>query len=132
VRAGNRSDRDRDGATELSAEDIRGRILLVSRLLRVGEWTTYGDIGIAASGSRHAARMVGHLASTDPGFANAHRVLGSGGFVVPGQGGKAAAARRRHRLQAEGVQFKGATADQSRRVGWLDLRGRLSEAEEGQ
>lgn len=53
--------------------------------------------------------MVGHLASTDPEFANAHRVLGSGGFVVPGQGGKASAARRRRRLQAEGVCFKGAT-----------------------
>lgn len=116
----------------MSGEDIRGRILLVSRLLRVGEWTTYGDIGIAASGSPHAARMVGHLASTDPEFANAHRVLGSGGAVVPGQGGKASAARRRRRLQAEGVCFKGATADRSRRVGWLDLRGRLAELEQGQ
>lgn len=110
---------------------MRGRIVLVSRLVRVGEWTTYGDIGIAASGSRYAARMVGHLASTDPEFANAHRVLGSGGLVVPGQGGKASATRRRRRLQAEGVRFKGATADRSRRVGWLDLRGRLTELEKG-
>jgi alkylated DNA nucleotide flippase Atl1 len=72
------------------------------------------------------ARLVAHLASQHPGFANAHRVLASDGRVA---GEEAGAGRRRARLIGEGVAFHGRVADPARRVGWVELRGRLHEAE---
>lgn len=99
-------------------------IIEVSRLLRAGEWTTYGDLA-AAAGGLGAARVVGRLAAGHPAFANAHRVLGAGGRVAPA--GTGAAARRRRALEAEGVVFAGVHADPARRVGWNELRGRLAE-----
>jgi alkylated DNA nucleotide flippase Atl1 len=104
---------------------VAARILLASRLVASGEWTTYGELGAAATDGRNAARLVARLASEHPGFANAHRVLGSGGRVA---GEEASARRRQARLEAEGVAFRGRTADPARRVGWIELRGRLSEA----
>ena len=95
-----------------------------------GEWTTYGDLGAAATGGGHAARQVARLAASHPAFANAHRVLGSGGVVVRGRGGDGEARRARARLEAEGVTFHGRAADPSRRVRWIELRGRLTEADQ--
>ena len=97
---------------------------MASRLLARGEWTTYGELGAAATDGRNAARLVARLASGHPEFANAHRVLGSGGRVA---GGEAGARRRQARLEAEGVAFHGRAADPARRVGWIELRGRLAE-----
>jgi alkylated DNA nucleotide flippase Atl1 len=91
-----------------------------------GEWTTYGELGAAATDGGNAARLVARLASEHPAFANAHRVLGSGGRVA---GDEADARRRRARLESEGVVFRGRAADPARRVGWVQLRGRLAEAE---
>jgi len=51
-------------------------------------------------------------------------VLGSGGRVV---GAEADVRSRRARLESEGVVFRGRAADPARRVGWIALRGRLSE-----
>jgi alkylated DNA nucleotide flippase Atl1 len=96
-------------------------VLLVSRLVAAGEWTTYGDVA-AAAGRPGAARMVGRLAALHPAFANAHRVLGAGGRIV--RPAPADTARCRRRLEEEGVCFSGALADPARRVGWNDLRGR--------
>src|SRR5437868_13618434 len=103
------------------------RVLAASRLVLPGEWTTYGDLGAAATGGRFAARLVARLAARHPDFANAHRVLGSGGVVVRGAGAEVAARSARDRLLAEGVPFRGAVADPSRRVRWVELRGRLRE-----
>lgn len=90
-----------------------------------GEWTTYGELGAAAADGGNAARLVARLASEHPAFANAHRVLGRGGRLA---GDEAGARRRRARLEAEGVAFRGRAADPARRVGWVELRGRLGEA----
>jgi alkylated DNA nucleotide flippase Atl1 len=95
-----------------------------------GEWTTYGDLGAAATGGGRAARQVARLAATHPDFASAHRVLGSGGVVVRGAGGEQDALRSRGRLESEGVAFSGRAADPSRRVRWIELRGRLTELED--
>jgi alkylated DNA nucleotide flippase Atl1 len=111
-------------------EDVARRILVASGLLRPGEWTTYGDLGAAATGGGRAARLVARLAATHDEFANAHRVLGSGGRVVRGPGAEEQARRSRARLEAEGVTFRGPAADSSRRVRWVELRGRLVEADE--
>ncbi len=94
-----------------------------------GEWTTYGDLGAAATGGGRAARLVARLAGVHPEFANAHRVLGAGGRVVSGPGQEASARRRRGQLEAEGVVFRGQAADPARRVRWVELRGRLGEQE---
>jgi alkylated DNA nucleotide flippase Atl1 len=104
-------------------------VLLASRVVLPGEWTTYGDLGAAATGGDAAARVAARLAATDPEFANAHRVLGSGGLVVSGPGAEVNAARRRTRLEAEGVVFRGRAADPARRVRWVELRGRLMDLE---
>jgi len=103
--------------------------VLASRLVLPGEWTTYGDLGAAASGSGHAARQAARLAARHPEFANAHRVLASGGVVTRGPGGEGEASEARARLLAEGVPFRGRRADPARRVGWIELRGRLAEHE---
>lgn len=104
-------------------------MLLASRVVLHGEWTTYGDLGAAATGGGVAARVAARLASTHPEFANAHRVLGSGGVVMCGQGAEVNARHRRARLEAEGVVFRGRAADPARRVRWVELRGRLMELE---
>jgi alkylated DNA nucleotide flippase Atl1 len=101
-----------------------GRVLLASRLVVAGEWTTYGDLGLAATGGP-AARLVARLAARHPEFANAHRVLGRGGVVVRGPGGDREARRARELLTGEGVVFHGRAADPGQRVSWLGLRGRL-------
>ncbi|HEY4025717.1 MAG TPA: hypothetical protein VGO86_04740 [Candidatus Dormibacteraeota bacterium] len=107
-------------------------MLLASRLVLHGEWTTYGDLGAAATGGGVAARLAARLAASHPEFANAHRVLGSGGVVVSGKGDEASALRRRARLEAEGVVFRGRAADPSCQVRWIELRGRLIELETGE
>ena len=55
----------------------------IASLVRRGEWTTYGDISIAAQGTSQAARAVGRLAAIGP-FPNPHRVLNQGGVINPG------------------------------------------------
>ena len=114
-----------DSAT--CTKSVTSRILLASRLVFFGEWTTYGDLGAAATDGGNAARQAARLAAGHPDFANAHRVLGSGGVVVYGAGGQENARLRRRRLEEEGIEFRGRTADGSRRVRWGELRGRLSE-----
>jgi alkylated DNA nucleotide flippase Atl1 len=89
-------------------------------LVRRGEWTTYGDIGVAALGGR-AARIVGRLAATHRRFPNAHRVLRAGGRLAA----DGHAPLRRMRLEAEGITFDDAgRADPGRRVDWSDLEAR--------
>ncbi|HSR25483.1 MAG TPA: hypothetical protein VLW53_18155, partial [Candidatus Eisenbacteria bacterium] len=46
---------------------------------------------------------------------------------VRGPGGDDDARRARARLEGEGVAFRGRAADPARRVGWIELRGRLGE-----
>jgi alkylated DNA nucleotide flippase Atl1 len=82
---------------------------------------------VAATG-RRLARMAGRLAASDDAFANAHRVLGSGGVIL--RASETDARRCRRLLEAEGVRFRGRAADPARRVGVIDLRGRLSQEEQ--
>jgi hypothetical protein len=51
-------------------------------------------------------------------------VLGAGGRVA---GDEAGARLRQSRLEAEGVAFTGRRADPAHHVGWIALRGRLSD-----
>jgi len=54
-------------------------------------------------------------------------VAAAGAAVRRVAGGEAGARRRQARLEAEGVAFHGRAADPARRVGWIELRGRLAE-----
>jgi alkylated DNA nucleotide flippase Atl1 len=101
-------------------------LLRVARLVREGEWTSYGDISAAVLGHKRAARVVGALAATDDRFPNAHRVLTSEGRVSrPGRDPKPAT----QALENEGVTFVHDRADPTRRVHWDELqrrRGRVA------
>ena len=49
----------------------------IAGLVRSGEWTTYGDISIAARDNTSAARAVGRAAATLPHFPTPHRACGT-------------------------------------------------------
>ena len=74
-----------------------------------GRWTTYGDIA-AAIGVAGAAQSVSGVIATDPGVANAHRVLRASGQVSPGWVSDAGEGPEHARamLEAEGVTFDAA------------------------
>jgi alkylated DNA nucleotide flippase Atl1 len=67
----------------LAAKHRRDRVLRLSRCIKEGEWTTYGDFSIAVYESPRMALTVAQLAHHHPAFANPHRVLQSGGTVSP-------------------------------------------------
>ena len=74
-----------------------------------GRWTTYGDIATAI-GVAGAAQSVSGVIATDPGVANAHRVLRASGQVSPGWVSDAGEGPEHARamLEAEGVTFDAA------------------------
>jgi alkylated DNA nucleotide flippase Atl1 len=100
----------------------------MAQQLRAGEWTTYGDIALAAHGDVRAAREVGWAAATYSGFPNAHRVLKAGGLIAAGwrdhQGRGPEECQRR--LEAEGIAFSRGRADPQRHVPAHVLRQRAS------
>ncbi len=103
------------------------RILAAARLVKRGEWTTYGDIATAVTGSKRAARVVAAAAAGAPGFPNAHRVLRLGGVVERGSHPTAREERERaaEKLRLEGVEFDSrGRADPARRVHWDELQRR--------
>ena len=98
----------------------------VARLVRPGEWTSYGDISAAVHGSPRAARAVGRAAATSDDFPNAHRVLRSDGSIARGTGPCANGVLSvRERLEREGIAFdKGGRADGAHKVEWDELARR--------
>lgn len=91
-------------------------ILRASHIIGEGEWTTYGDVAAAVSGNVNQARSVARVASTNPAFANPHRVLNAGGRIHPdwhddeGRGPEEC----ERRLREEGVNFLDGEAQGSR------------------
>ena len=76
----------------------------VVRKIPRGKVATYGSVAEAAGFPGNARRVAWALRNTD-GKLPWHRVLGSGGkILLP----KEAGAEQRFRLQAEGVEFRGA------------------------
>ena len=114
-------------AQTASGDSLEDRIVAVARLVRKGEWTTYGDISAAATGSARAARAVARAAAVSADFPHAHRVLRADGTVARGDGPRRAERvnRARSELAAEGVAFSLAgRADPAARVYWDELAKR--------
>src|ERR671918_3244793 len=90
-----------------SGDSLEDQIIAVARLIRRGEWTTYGDISAAVTGSVRAARAVARAAARSDDFPHALRVLRADGSVARGEGPRRAerVERARRALAAEGVAF---------------------------
>jgi alkylated DNA nucleotide flippase Atl1 len=82
-----------------------------------GLWTAYGEIGLAVTGRRNAARAVARCASRTPAFPNAWRVIRADGSIPEGWGGGGSEPRRcREQLEAEGVRFTNDRADPEKKM----------------
>ena len=82
-----------------------------------GFWTAYGEIALAATGSRNRARAVGRTAARHGAFPNAWRVIHADGSIPEGWGGGGnARARCRELLEAEGVRFIDGRADPAQKI----------------
>lgn len=98
----------------------------LASLVRMGEWTTYGDISIAVMGDHRGARGVGRAAAAVSDFPNPHRVLMQGGRISPdwksaeGLGPEECL----RRLEEDGVRFDQGIADGAQRVAWDELMRR--------
>jgi alkylated DNA nucleotide flippase Atl1 len=105
----------------------RDRILRASHVIGEGEWTTYGDVAAAVSGNVLHARSVARVASTNPAFANPHRVLSAGGKIHPdwhddeGRGPDEC----ERRLREDGVDFIDGKA-QGTRIDYETMKERLA------
>ena len=112
----------------LTVKHRRDRILRASRVIRRGEWTTYGDLAVAVADNVRLARTVGRVAAKNPAFANPHRVLKQGGLIPPdwrdddGRGPEEC----ERRLRAEGIEFQGDVASATFRIGWEEIKSRLA------
>lgn len=106
-----------------TSDDHASAYCAIARLVRAGEWTTYGDIAAAVHGRRGYARAVARTAALDHRFPNAHRVLRSDGSVTrPGGDERVAAVIAR--LESEGIVFGAGRADAARRVFFDELQRR--------
>lgn len=114
----------------LALKHRRDRILRASRVIRLGEWTTYGDIAVAVADNVRLARTVGRVAAKNPAFADPHRVLKAEGVIPPewrdddGRGPEEC----ERRLRDEEVPFTddGRAAPQAR-IGYEQIKARLAE-----
>lgn len=92
-------------------------ILRASRMIPAGYWTSYGEIGAAATGKRGTHRLVARLAVHDSGFRHAWRVLHADGSIADGWRGHGGGPERcRELLEAEGVRFINGRADPEKKV----------------
>ncbi len=91
----------------LSRYRQRQQILAAAKLVRRGEFTTYGDISLVVYGHARGGQAVGRVAAKGDDFPTPHRVLGKGGLIPPhwtsgnGTVGPDEAVRR---LEQDGVQ----------------------------
>jgi alkylated DNA nucleotide flippase Atl1 len=93
------------------------RILRAAQVIPEGYWTAYGEIGLAATGSRRAARAVARVASRTNAFPNAWRVIHADGSIPDGWGrGDGGPATCRRLLEAEGVRFIEGRADPEKKI----------------
>lgn len=108
------------------------RVLLMSRLVPRGRWTTYGDFAIAVYGNLLMARAVARAAAKNLAFANPHRVLMSRGRISPGWRDEQGRGPERCRelLEEDGVRVSPNGIAAARAfIGWEELKELLDDAE---
>lgn len=110
---------DPDDLEDTSARADSETVMAIAQHGGAGEWTTYGDLSIVASGSSGAAIAIGNMARNNDAFLNPHRVLNAKGEIparwVTGDGGGPEVARTR--LEAEGLTFQpNGTANPENRI----------------
>jgi alkylated DNA nucleotide flippase Atl1 len=92
-------------------------ILRAARVIPEGYWTAYGEIGLAVTGTRRAARAVARVASRSNTFPNAWRVIHADGSIPDGWGaGHGGPERCRRLLEAEGIRFLNDRADPAKKL----------------
>lgn len=94
-------------------------ILPLAALVEPGEWTTYGELSVAAIGRSSAAMTIGNIARSNPDFPNPHRILNARGVPPTNwrsdDGGGPDVCRQR--LEAEGIRFvPSGSADPTQRI----------------
>jgi alkylated DNA nucleotide flippase Atl1 len=116
----------------LAVTHRRDRVLRLSRQIRSGEWTTYGDFSIAVYDNSRMASTIARIAGGHPAFSMPHRILQAGGTVSPEWHDEE---RRRdpeeckRRLEREGVWLHDENrANPAKFIGWEELRRRLTAA----
>ena len=126
----------KDGDIERSEDGFRLRaldrstrslFLRAANLLHAGEWTTYSDISIVATGTDASRQSVGRIAATDPLFPNPHRILQSDGSITGSWKDQAGNGPEycQQLLEAEGIRFSGkGIADPKQRVDAATLQAR--------
>jgi alkylated DNA nucleotide flippase Atl1 len=98
-------------------EGARDKFMRAAHVIPEGFWTAYGEIGLAAAGTRAAARAVGRSAARNPGFPNAWRVIHADGSIPAGWGRDDSGPERcRRLLEAEGVTFANGRADPTKKI----------------
>jgi alkylated DNA nucleotide flippase Atl1 len=104
--------------------------LLAARQIHAGEWATYGDVSVAATGSTSSAIGVGRMAATLPIFPTPYRVLSAEGWIHEnwhGFGGGRETCRQM--LLSEGVQVSDKwQAAPERHVSFETLQLRMRDA----
>ena len=98
------------------------RIIRAAGVIPKGRWTSYGEIGIAATGTRRAARAVAASAVHDPAFPAPWRVIYADGSIPEGWGaGDGGPERCRRLLEAENVGFVNGRADPAQKLLWEEI-----------
>jgi alkylated DNA nucleotide flippase Atl1 len=99
------------------SEDRRDSIIRSSHVVPKGFWTAYGEIGLAATGTRTAHRIVARLAAHDPAFSTPWRVLHADGSIADGWRGRGGGPEKcRELLESEGVRFVHGRADPAQKM----------------
>jgi hypothetical protein len=117
----------------LAVKHRRNRVLQLSRLIKPGEWTTYGEFSIAVYENVRMALTVARVAAHHPAFSSPHRILQSGGTVSEDwrdEDGNPGPEECKRRLRLEGVwSDPDDCADPDKFLPWEALRRRLENAE---
>ena len=101
----------------MDSSERRDLILRASRVIPEGFWTSYGELGAGATGRHGTHRLVARLASQNPAFENAWRVLHADGSIAEGWRGHGGGPERcRELLEAEGVRFINGRADPAKKI----------------
>jgi alkylated DNA nucleotide flippase Atl1 len=103
-------------------ESRTDRILRAAAVIPRGRWTAYGEIGMAVTGTRRAARAVARSAARNPAFPTAWRVIYADGSIPEGWGADdGGPGRCRRLLEAENVRFVDGRADPAKKLLWEEI-----------